>query len=650
MATSNGKIINLFVPGRLCLFGEHSDWAGMYRTVNAEIVKGYAIVSGTEQGIYATAEKADTFIMSSGGEIPGEEHWECEMDTAKLIAAAQQGGYFSYVAGVASYINDNYSVGGVKITILKRDLPIKSGLSSSAAICVLVARAFNQLYHLKMNVKGEMQAAFRGEQRTPSRCGRLDQACAYGVKPVLMEFDGVELDSRELRAGATFHWVIANLMASKDTIKILADLNKAYPFADNDRERAVQEALGPDNKRIIEKGIELLEQGDAQGLGALMTESQANFDAKVMPQCTELIAPVLHSVLNDSNIMQWIYGAKGVGSQGDGTVQFLAKDEQCAKALQQYLDKERGMPSFTLTLKPGQTVKKAIIPLAGFGTRVFPETKCVRKCFMPLLDADGLLKPALMIMLENLFDAGIDDVCLIIGEDEREDFDRFFMPLPEEHRAKLPEDKLKYEDRILEMRRHITFVYQKERLGFGHAVWLAKKFTDNEPALLLLGDFVYRSNTGVNCCRQVIDAYKECGRTLVAITEVPLNRVAHYGILYGHWNDNAQTIMKVECMVEKPTDDYAREYLGVKNARNERKYYATFGQYVLTPEVFDELERQIRQEKKPTEGKEYGLTAALDAVREKHGMFAFLPDGKSYDIGLPDAYRNTMWHFAATEQ
>ena len=645
-----GKVINLFVPGRLCLFGEHSDWACMYRTVNAEIVKGQAIVSGTEQGIYATAEKADKFIMASGGEIEKDEHWECEMDTAKLIAAAQQGGYFSYVAGVASYINDNYSVGGVKITILKRDLPIKSGLSSSAAICVLVARAFNQLYHLRMNVKGEMQAAFRGEQRTPSRCGRLDQACAYGVKPVLMEFDGVELDSRELRAGATFHWVIANLMASKDTIKILADLNRAYPFADNETQRRVQEALGPDNQRIIARGIELLEQGDAEGLGALMTESQANFDAKVMPQCTELIAPVLHSVLADPNIKQWVYGAKGVGSQGDGTVQFLAKDEACAAALQKYLDEARGMPSFTLTLKPGQMVKRAIIPLAGFGTRVFPETKCVRKCFMPLLDTDGLLKPALLIMLENLFDAGIEDVCLIIGEDERDDFERFFEPLPEEHRAKLPEDKLKYEDRINAMRQHITFVYQKERKGFGHAVWLAKQFTDNEPTLLLLGDFVYRSNTNVNCCKQVIDAYKECGRTLVAITEVPLSRVVHYGILHGQWNDSAETIMKVEHMVEKPTDDYAKEYLGVRNARNERKYYATFGQYVLTPEVFEELERQIRQEEKPTEGEEYGLTAALDAVREKYGMFAFLPEGQSFDIGLPDAYRNTMWHFAGAER
>ena len=148
------------------------------------------------------------------------------MDSEKLINIASEGGFFSYVAGVASYINDNYSVGGVKINVTRMDLPLKSGLSSSAAICVLVARAFNRLYNLKMNVQGEMQAAFRGEQRTPSRCGRLDQACAYGVKPVLMGFDGVEISSRPLRVGSTFYWVIANLMASKDTIKILADLHK----------------------------------------------------------------------------------------------------------------------------------------------------------------------------------------------------------------------------------------------------------------------------------------------------------------------------------------------------------------------------------------------------------------------------------------
>ena len=643
---SDKKKIHLFVPGRLCLFGEHSDWAGMYRTVNSDIEKGQAIVSGVEQGIYATAEKADRFIITTSPDFPEKESWECEMDSSKLLEVAQQGGYFSYVAGVASYINDNYRVGGVKITIEKRDLPIKSGLSSSAAICVLVARAFNQLYLLRMNIKGEMQAAFRGEQRTPSRCGRLDQACAYGVKPVQMEFDGVEIDSKPIRVGSTFHWVIANLMASKDTIKILADLGKAYPFANTDAEKKVQEALGRDNTEIVSKAKDLLIKGDAEGLGRLMKEAQVLFDEKVAPMCSELEAPVLHSVLKDPYISELTWGGKGVGSQGDGTVQFLAKDEKSAQKLQEYLKNEKGMPSFLLTLKPGQTVRKAIIPLAGFGTRVFPATKCMPKCMMPVLDRDGVLKPALLIMLEQLMEAGIEDICLIIGEDEQPDFDRFFEPLPEEQQEKLPDSKRKYEDLISNLRHHITYVYQRERLGFGHAVWLAKRFTDGEPALLLLGDFLYRSNTAVNCCKQVIDAYKECGGALVSITEIPLSRVVHYGIVHGCWNNKEETILKADRMVEKPTDDYAEEYLGIDNARGERKYYATFGQYVLTPEVFDELERQIKVVGKPSEGKEFGLTSALDTIRENNGLFGFVPDGESFDIGLPDAYRETMWRYS----
>ena len=333
-----GRKLNLFVPGRLCLFGEHSDWAGMYRTVNSEIVMGQAVVTGIEQGIYVTVERSDKFIVESRLPVYHDEYLECPMKTGKLLEVARQGGFFSYVAGVASYINDNYSVEGVKITVTGMDLPIKSGLSSSAAICVLVARAFNQLYNLRMNVKGEMQAAFRGEQRTPSRCGRLDQACAYGVKPVLMDFDGVEIDSRELSVGATFRWVIANLNASKDTIKILADLNRCYPFAEDELQHKVQEALGPDNKLMNEKAVELLEKGDAEGLGALMDEWQANFDEKVMPACSELIAPVLHSVIEDKEIRKYIYGAKGVGSQGDGSVQFLCKDEESVAGLQKYLN------------------------------------------------------------------------------------------------------------------------------------------------------------------------------------------------------------------------------------------------------------------------------------------------------------------------
>lgn len=639
-----GRELHLFVPGRLCLFGEHTDWAGMYRTVNSSLIKGQAIVTGIEQGIYATAKKSEQFIVTSDLDMYGGEKLSCIMDTKKLIEIAQQGGFFSYVAGVAAYINDNYSVGGVEINVTKMDLPIKSGLSSSAAICVLVARAFNQLYHLKMNTKGEMQAAFRGEQRTPSRCGRLDQACAYGIKPVLMDFDGVEIDSRELRIGSSMHWVIANLMASKDTIKILADLNKCYPFAESDLEKRVQEALGLDNKVIIEQALEALKEGNAKRLGELMDRWQENFDEKVMPACTELKAPVLHSVMKDPVIRKWIYGAKGVGSQGDGSVQFLVKDEDAGKELQDYLDKEKGMPSFSLTLKPGQTVKKAIIPLAGFGTRVFPATKCSMKCFMPLLDEDGMLKPALLIMLEELIRSEIEEICLIISEDEQADFERFFAPLPDELKDNLSNEKRRCEERIQKIKNHVTFVYQRERLGFGHAVWHAKQFAGNDPVLLLLGDFVYKSFTGIPCSKQIIDAYTECGITLVSIEEIPLERVVHYGILHGQWNDSESRLLNVDRMVEKPTHDFAREYLGVADSKGVDRYYATFGQYVLTPEVFEELDKVIKNGN-PNEGKEFGLTDALEKVRTRYGMCGFCPEGISYDIGLPESYRNTMWEF-----
>jgi UTP-glucose-1-phosphate uridylyltransferase len=306
------------------------------------------------------------------------------------------------------------------------------------------------------------------------------------------------------------------------------------------------------------------------------------------------------------------------------------------------------MSSFTLTLKPGQSVRKAVIPLAGYGTRIFPATKAMKKGFAPVVDKDGMLKPALFIMLEELFDAGIEDVCLIIGEDEQDEYDRLFAPVSEELKSKLPNDKAEYADRIVEMRQHITFVYQNERRGFGHAVHLTKQFAGGSPVLLLLGDFIYESLSPVSCSRQVIDAYMECGKTLVSVEEVDLERVVHYGILFGQWDDTEETMMKVERMVEKPTDDYAEEYLGVINSRKQKKYYATFGQYVLTPEVYDELTAMVVTADNEGLEDEIGLTEALDNVRNKYGMYAFRPEGKSYDLGLPEAYRFTIANFGAS--
>ena len=158
----------LFVPGRLCLFGEHSDWAGHYRTMNADIVPGAAIVTGIEQGVYAEVEKSPVFELTSDApELADVWHdFSCRMLEQDLKRVAKSGSFFCYCAGVASYMLEWYKVGGVKIRITSMTLPIKSGLSSSAAICVLVARAFNILYKLNLNTLGEMNIAYLGELRT----------------------------------------------------------------------------------------------------------------------------------------------------------------------------------------------------------------------------------------------------------------------------------------------------------------------------------------------------------------------------------------------------------------------------------------------------------------------------------------------------
>ena len=551
--------IELFVPGRLCLFGEHSDWAGLNRNMNAAIIPGRAIVTGIEQGIYGVARKDEAFSVSS--ELPEYKgaSFSCEMDIGKLKATAKEGGFFSYVAGVASYICEWYHVGGLHLDITKMDLPMKSGLSSSAAICVMVTKAFNLLYELHLNTLGVMNIAYWGEQRTPSRCGRLDQACAFGVNPVSMIFDGNELDVERISVKKPLYYVFADLMAGKDTVKILADLNRAYPFAGNDMERELHDALGVDNQRITERAIEYIASGDARRLGALMEEAQALFDEKVAPMCPEeLTAPVLHSVLTDERVKEFIYGAKGVGSQGDGTVQLLAKDELSQRRLMDYLRNVRGMTAYSLTLKPNRSVRKAVIPVAGFGTRLYPETRGVKKEFCPVVDRDGLVKPGILVLLEELDAVEIEEICLILNRQEQAYYESFFFQqLPEEHYEKLPENMKQYEKKIRRIAQKLQFVYQDEQKGFGHAVYQARDFADGEPVLLLLGDTIYQSDTGVPCTRQLLDAYEQYGQSMVALQKITLSEVTNYGIFSGIWENKEETVLKVVRIEEKPNRNMA---------------------------------------------------------------------------------------------
>lgn len=638
--------MKLFVPGRICLFGEHSDWAGGYRRTNAEIHKGHAIIVGTNQGVHAeVTPHPSKFIFRAQVEDGTEvEPYEIPMETSALLKAAEAGGFYSYAAGVAYQVMTHYRVRGLEIVNTLTDLPVKKGLSSSAAVCVLVARAFNRIYDLKLTTRGEMELAYLGEITTPSRCGRLDQGCAFGNRPIHMTFDGDLIDVQEVSVPTDLHFVIVDLKAGKDTKEILNSLNHCYPFAEDDVQRQVQEYLGPINARVVADGIKALAQGDARQLGALMKEAQKEFDDHMQPACpSQLTAPALHKLLEYAPIQPYVYGGKGVGSQGDGTAQFIARDAASQDQLIEIIERDLGLPCLKLVLQSGRRVRKAVIPAAGFGTRMFPATKAVKKELFPIIDRNGKAKPAILAIVEEAIAAGIEEVCILVQSADRDLFEEIFcMPPTIENYNKLSKEAQTYCDELLDVGRRISFLAQDSQEGFGHAVHCAKDWVGNEPFLLLLGDHLYASNTEESCTQQLLQTFEQAGHSTVGIQKTPIEEVKHFGCVTGTWAEPEQ-VLSISEFAEKPDPEYAREHLGVESVP-EGEILTLFGQYVLTPRVFDLLEENIRNNVR--ERGEFQLTSCLDQLRIEEGFSARLIDGRRFDIGNPQAYRETVLTFS----
>lgn len=637
--------MKLFVPGRICLVGEHSDWAGGYRRINAQIEKGYTLITGTDQGIYAEVSPHPTSLVLTSTSPDGERHgpYEIPMEPKALLEEAQKGGFWSYIAGVAYQVLTHYHVRGLVIDNYKTDMPIKKGLSSSAAICVLAARAFNRVYDLKLTTRGEMELAYQGEITTPSRCGRMDQGCAFGNRPVLMEFDGDRLETCELQVKEPLYFVLIDLQAKKDTLEILNHLNRCYPFAENEVEHGVQELLGPINKRLVRQAVDAVEKADAPRLGELLTEAQAFFDRYATPACPqELTSPVLHRILGYEPLKPHIWGGKGVGSQGDGTAQFICRSEADQQAVLEILQRDLNMPGLKLTITPQQRVRKAVIPAAGFGTRLFPATKATKKELFPIIDRDGIAKPAILLIVEEVLDAGIEEVHIIVQENDLDDFRSFFTEqISIENYNKLPRHFQDYSRRLLEMGRRVHFIIQTAQEGFGHAVYSAVQAIGDEPFLLMLGDHIYRSNSDISCARQMLEAYQRHGQSIVGVRHTPEAQIGNFGTVTGVWLEEGR-LLNVTEFAEKPNLDYARTNLRIPGLE-EGEYLTVFGQYIIQPELFGYLKEHI--DNNVRERGEFQLTSALDRLRQEHGFQGLVIDGKRFDIGLPDYYLETLQAF-----
>ena len=637
--------MKIFVPGRICLFGEHSDWAGGYRRINAKLEKGYTLITGTNQGLHAEVKPHPTkFILRatlSDGTSKGP--YELPMELDALQEEANKGGFFSYAAGVAYQVLTHYRVRGLEINNHLTDLPIKKGLSSSAAICVLVARAFNRVYDLKMTIRGEIEFAYLGEITTPSRCGRMDQGCAYGNRPVMMIFDGERIDIKEVTVARDLYFVIVDLNASKDTKEILNSLNHCFPFAENEMQKNVHKYLGSISGKITHNALEALQKGDAKKIGEIMKLAQSEFDKYVQPVCpSQLTAPVLHKILNYEPIQSYVYGGKGVGSQGDGTAQFIAHNEKSQQKAIEIIERDLGMSCLKLVLHSGQRVRKAVIPAAGYGTRLFPASKAIKKELFPVIDKNGNAKPIIMAIVEEALSAGIEEVCVVVQKGDQELFEEFFCnPPPVAHFNKLSKDNQRYSHYIQDIGNRITFITQDVQEGLGHAVHCAAEWVNGEPFLLLLGDHLYASDTDISCSRQLLRIYERVGQSVAGLKITPESEIHAFGCVTGVWKENNSLLSLTE-FSEKPDIEYAKAHLYVDGMKND-EFLTIFGQYVLEPDIFSYLEENLNHNIR--EKGEYQLTSCLDKVRQEKGFTGYIIKGKRFDIGTPEAYRQTMIDF-----
>ena len=346
--------VTLFVPGRLCLFGEHSDWAAEHGMHN-----GFCLVIGTDQGLSADVGARDSFVVET--QLPDRDgrsngrtrQMNCPWDKDMLVEAARdQGEFFRYCAGVACQMFSHPRVtGGIDLRITSMDLPLRKGVSSSAAVCILVAKAFDSVYELGLFPHELMEIAYRGEKLTGSQCGRMDQACIYGKTPVLLTFQkSMDIRVEPVFPGDEIHMFFVDLAGEKDTVQILSDLQSAYL-----RSTPLQRALGVENERIVRDAYRALSAGDAEAVGVLMTEAQKIFDDLVAPHSRDQLAsPLLHEVLSMRDLAEHIHGGKGVGSQGDGTAQFVARGGADRDAAMRIITENYPhMQCFPLTIVPG---------------------------------------------------------------------------------------------------------------------------------------------------------------------------------------------------------------------------------------------------------------------------------------------------------
>lgn len=271
-------------------------------------------------------------------------------------------------------------------------------------------------------------------------------------------------------------------------------------------------------------------------------------------------------------------------------------------------------------------VRKAVIPVAGLGTRFLPATKAIPKEMLTIVD-----RPTIQYIVEEAVASGIDQVIFITsaGKSAIENhFDYDFhldSVLKEKKKIALGEELNNISNLI-----DIVSIRQKKPLGLGHAIWTARHVVGDEPFMIMLGDDLVLSKTP--CARQMLDLFDEVQDSIVAVQRVPMDQTFQYGIVEGEDMERERT-HKVTRMIEKPAPGTTDSDLAI------------IGRYILMPEIFELLERTT-----PGHGGEIQLTDALQALGKKRDMYAYEFNGTRYDAGDKMGYLKAILAYGLIHQ
>lgn len=272
-----------------------------------------------------------------------------------------------------------------------------------------------------------------------------------------------------------------------------------------------------------------------------------------------------------------------------------------------------------------QEIRKVIIPVAGWGTRSLPATKNIPKEMLPIYN-----KPVIQYVVEEAQRAKIQDVIFVTNRDKNVIEDHFDYNLQLEsvleRAGKL--DKLAEVRRVAEMV-NIMSVRQKKQLGLGHAVMCARELVRGEPFAVMVGDDLMFS--GVPGIRQLIDVAMAEKMPVIGVMEVPWEKVSRYGIIQGE--EVSPGVYRVHDMVEKPAREEAPSRLAI------------VGRYVLTPDIFDHLDKV-----QPGHGGEIQLTDALRTLAQERGMMAVRMAGMRFDAGDWSEFLSANIYFALQDE